>query len=123
MSTQQITGVVFEPFQEVQHELAVVDKTDSVESYARVDFHPNCEAAINEQIKWVTACYGIVAAKHAFELVRCWQVVQSVGSLGWARQGDTLGVLLCALTCPQPYLSASYSSAGYAEIQLSSSPA
>ncbi|GAB4815980.1 hypothetical protein N2152v2_003026 [Parachlorella kessleri] len=50
VSTQQITGVVFEPFQEVQHELAVVDKTDSVESYARVDFHPNCEAAINEQI-------------------------------------------------------------------------
>jgi ferritin heavy chain len=49
--SQQVTGVVFEPFQEVQHEMAVVDKTNAVESFARVDFHPECEAAINEQIK------------------------------------------------------------------------
>lgn len=38
--------------QAVQAELAVVDKTDnSIDSFARVDFHPECEAAINEQIK------------------------------------------------------------------------
>lgn len=48
--SQQISGVVFEPFTAVQHELAVVDKTPVVESFARVDFHPECEAAINEQI-------------------------------------------------------------------------
>ena len=37
---------------QVKHELEVVDKTNNtVESFARVDFHPDCEAAINEQIK------------------------------------------------------------------------
>ena len=77
VSSQQITGVVFEPFQEVQHELAVVDKTDSVESYARVDFHPNCEAAINEQIKWVTAWCGLLLQCRLRTCHRA-QLVQSV---------------------------------------------
>lgn len=46
-----MTGVVFEPFTAVKQELALVDKTDnSVESFARADFHAECEAAINEQI-------------------------------------------------------------------------
>lgn len=44
------TGVVFEPFSAVESELAVVNKAPSSESYARTDFHPECEAAINEQI-------------------------------------------------------------------------
>lgn len=36
---------------QVKQQMAVVDKTnDAVESFARVDFHPECEAAINEQI-------------------------------------------------------------------------
>jgi hypothetical protein len=43
--------VVFEPFTAVKYELAVVDRAPTSESYARVDFHPECEAAINEQIK------------------------------------------------------------------------
>ena len=35
-----------------QPELAVVERAAaSAESYARLDFHPECEAAINEQIK------------------------------------------------------------------------
>lgn len=34
-----------------QGELAVVDRAPTSASYARVDFHPECEAAINEQIK------------------------------------------------------------------------
>ena len=34
-----------------QSELAVVERAPTSESYARVDFHPECEAAINEQIK------------------------------------------------------------------------
>jgi len=42
--------VVFEPFSAVQSQLAVVDKAPVSESYARLDFHPECEAAINEQI-------------------------------------------------------------------------
>lgn len=44
------TGVVFEPFSAVESELAVVDKAPLSESYARTDFHAECEAAINEQI-------------------------------------------------------------------------
>lgn len=44
------TGVVFEPFTAVKSELAVVERASTSESYARVDFHPECEAAINEQI-------------------------------------------------------------------------
>ena len=47
----ELTGVVFEPFTAVKYELAVVDRAPTSESYARVDFHPECEAAINEQIK------------------------------------------------------------------------
>ena len=34
----------------LQSELAVVERAPTSESYARVDFHPECEAAINEQI-------------------------------------------------------------------------
>jgi hypothetical protein len=37
---------------QVKGELATVTKTDSEkESFARVNFHPECEGAINEQIK------------------------------------------------------------------------
>eukprot|EP00877_Chromochloris_zofingiensis_P009632 jgi/Chrzof1/4922/Cz15g04180.t1 len=47
----QVTGVVFEPFSEVQTELATVDKTNQLtQSFARVNFTPDCEVAINEQI-------------------------------------------------------------------------
>jgi hypothetical protein len=49
--TTGMTGMVFRPFTEVQGELAVVTKSPSSQSFARVDFHPECEAAINEQIK------------------------------------------------------------------------
>lgn len=41
---------------QVQSELATVDKTrEQEQSFARVNFDPTCEAAINEQIKWVQA--------------------------------------------------------------------
>lgn len=50
-TVDQLTGVVFEPFSAVKGELAAVDKTNQyVDSFARVNFHPECEAAINEQI-------------------------------------------------------------------------
>ncbi|CAD7695456.1 unnamed protein product [Ostreobium quekettii] len=46
-----VAGVVFQPFDEAAVQLATIDKTDSAaESFARCDFHPECEAAINEQI-------------------------------------------------------------------------
>ena len=44
-----MTGVVFEPFTAVQSELQLVDKSPVSASYARTDFHPECEAALNEQ--------------------------------------------------------------------------
>lgn len=48
---EKLTGLVFEPFNEVQVELEAVNKTDESEfSFARCGFHPECEAALNEQI-------------------------------------------------------------------------
>lgn len=45
-----MTGVVFE-LSQVKAELATVDKTNQVtDSLARVGWHPECEAAVNEQI-------------------------------------------------------------------------
>ena len=46
----KISGVVFEPFSAVESELATTQKAPSSASYGRTDFHPECEAAINEQI-------------------------------------------------------------------------
>ncbi|GFR40570.1 hypothetical protein Agub_g1148 [Astrephomene gubernaculifera] len=51
-SLDNLTGVVFQPLNEqAKAELAIVDGTNTaIASLARVDFHPACEAAINEQI-------------------------------------------------------------------------
>lgn len=47
----ELTGVVFQPFSEVQSDLSLVDKTDNkVQTFVRVNFTDTCEAAINEQI-------------------------------------------------------------------------
>ncbi len=46
----KISGVVFEPFSAVESELATTQRAPSSSSYGRTDFHPECEAAINEQI-------------------------------------------------------------------------
>lgn len=49
--SKDVTGIVFQPFEEVQPQLAVVSKTEaSSTSFARVDYHPECEAAVNEQV-------------------------------------------------------------------------
>lgn len=47
---QQLSGVVFEPFSAVESELATVTEAPVTSSYGRTDFHPECEAALNEQI-------------------------------------------------------------------------
>ena len=47
------TGIVFEPFAEVQSQLVKVPSAYS-ESLARQRFSPSCEAAINDQIKYET---------------------------------------------------------------------
>ena len=58
-SKEVVTGVVFEPFEAVQGELAVVDKAPVSESYARVDYTPECEAAVNEQVWGITDLFQI----------------------------------------------------------------
>lgn len=46
-----LTGVVFEPFAEVQSQLVLVSETESTtQSFARQRFSAACEAALNEQI-------------------------------------------------------------------------
>jgi len=50
VSTKTVTGVVFEPFNEVQDQLVKVTTSPQLESLARQRFSPSCEAAINEQI-------------------------------------------------------------------------
>lgn len=51
VSTKTVTGVVFEPFSEVQDQLVKVTTSPQLDSLARQRFSPSCEAAINEQIK------------------------------------------------------------------------
>eukprot|EP01026_Neomeris_dumetosa_P055404 TRINITY_DN50377_c1_g1_i1.p2 TRINITY_DN50377_c1_g1~~TRINITY_DN50377_c1_g1_i1.p2 ORF type:complete len:246 (+),score=24.23 TRINITY_DN50377_c1_g1_i1:177-914(+) len=45
-----LTGVVFQPFNEVQTQLATVQQTSGGQSLGRLMFEQDCEAAINEQI-------------------------------------------------------------------------
>ncbi len=45
----------------------------AVTSLARVDFHPACEAAINEQIKWVGQPEGIGVGGHGGTIDRVQQ--------------------------------------------------
>lgn len=48
---KELSGVLFQPFAAVQSELATVSKTNTIStSLARMNFHPECEAALNEQI-------------------------------------------------------------------------
>ncbi len=49
--SKALTGVVFEPFAEVQSQLVQVSSSYT-ESMARQRFASSCEAAINDQIKW-----------------------------------------------------------------------
>jgi ferritin heavy chain len=58
--TRTITGVVFEPFVEVESQLVQVP-TEYSESLARQRYATSSEAAINDQIKYVIAlCYDIL---------------------------------------------------------------
>lgn len=51
-NSKSLTGVVFEPFEEVKKELMLVPTVPQV-SLARHKYSDESEAAINEQIKWV----------------------------------------------------------------------
>lgn len=47
---EELTGLVFRPFQEVEEDLAMVKDAPVSQSYARVAYTEDCEAAMNEQI-------------------------------------------------------------------------
>lgn len=56
-NNRPLTGVVFEPFEEVKKELDLVPTLPEV-SLARQKFTDESEAAINEQIKWVLSLFS-----------------------------------------------------------------
>lgn len=51
-NSKPLIGVVFEPFEEVKKELDLVPTVPQL-SLARHKYVDECEAAVNEQIKWV----------------------------------------------------------------------
>lgn len=55
-NSRLLTGVIFEPFEEVKKELQMVPNVPQ-DSIARQKFGHDSEAAINEQIKWVFLCW------------------------------------------------------------------
>jgi ferritin heavy chain len=62
-----ITGLVFEPMDnDVSRELASVESNKGTESLARVDLHPECEAALNEQINVEYSVSYIYHSLYAF---------------------------------------------------------
>lgn len=65
-AAQEVTGMVFQPFSEVQNELSTVTKAPGTESYARVDYQPECEAAVNEQINIEYTISYVYHALHAY---------------------------------------------------------
>lgn len=61
------TEVVFEPFTEVKGELTTVENLDNThQSFARLDYHEESEAAINEQINIEYNISYVYHALHAF---------------------------------------------------------
>ena len=55
-NSKPLIGVVFEPFEEVKKELDLVPTVPQL-SLARQKYADDCEAAINEQIKWVFSIF------------------------------------------------------------------
>jgi ferritin heavy chain len=62
----EMTGLVFQPFSEVQPELSTVGSTPATSSFARVEFAEECEAAVNEQINIEYTISYVYHALHAY---------------------------------------------------------
>lgn len=58
-NSSPLTGIVFEPFKELKEELGLVP-TSLNESLARQRYADDCEAAINDQIKWVASVLYLI---------------------------------------------------------------
>lgn len=65
-AAQEVTGMVFQPFSEVQSELSTVNDAPVTQSYARVDYHTTCEAAVNEQINIEYTISYVYHALHSY---------------------------------------------------------
>lgn len=62
-ATQQLN---FEPFQEVKPELVQVSQAPVGESYARLDYHEECEAGVNEQINIELTISYVYLSLHSY---------------------------------------------------------
>ena len=85
---------------QVQSELAVVDKTNmQVESFARTSFAPDCEAAINEQIKCVamSVMRGAACGAAAAAAARVWP------TLFFSHAACDRHIINCAHHAPTPH--------------------
>jgi len=71
-NNRPLTGVVFEPFEEVKKELNLVPNVPQV-SLARQKFTDESEAAINEQIKWDFFFSSFLLSDHSF-IVKKWLI-------------------------------------------------
>lgn len=71
-NNKPLTGVVFEPFEEVKKELKLVP-TVPQDSLARQKYADECEAAINEQIKW--AFFDLICCSIYFQF---WESVDLI---------------------------------------------
>lgn len=79
-NSKPLIGVVFEPFEEVKKELDLVPTVPQL-SLARQKYSDECEAAINEQIKWVFFIFFKIVS-FLFSLKVCdFVVIFCVGSL------------------------------------------
>lgn len=71
-NSKPLIGVVFEPFEEVKKELDLVPTVPQL-SLARHKYVDECEAAVNEQIKWVFFIFfKIVSYCSVWKIVTLW---------------------------------------------------
>lgn len=101
--TRTITGVVFEPFVEVESQLVQVP-TEYSESLARQRYATSSEAAINDQIKYVIAlCYDTLFSSLSGALTWSRPCSQPVPFWGLSRRSTiaivclTIGLGPCSL--------------------------
>lgn len=65
-SAEEVTGVVFQPFEEAQTELTAVSKAAPSDSFGRVKYNPALESAMNEQINVELTNSHVYHALHSF---------------------------------------------------------
>ncbi|XVE99817.1 hypothetical protein REPUB_Repub03eG0234100 [Reevesia pubescens] len=105
-NNKPLTGVIFEPFEEVKKELDLVPTLPQV-SLARQKFTVDCEAAINEQIKFFKES-SLEEREHAEKLmeyqnkrggkVKLQSILMPLSEFDHAEKGDALYAMELALS-------------------------